>query len=80
MSQAGSAVTLPFVIQNGQTFIRDTFIQDATITMRKSPIISSRIISFLVSWLAGGKNGNAEFNNVTVRGTVYATPGNLPGK
>jgi predicted phage tail protein len=31
MSQAGSAVTLPFVIQNGQTFIRASFIQDGTI-------------------------------------------------
>ena len=35
MSQAGAAVTLPFVIQNGQTFIRDTFIQDGTITNAK---------------------------------------------
>lgn len=31
MSQAGGAVTLPFVIQNGQTFIRDTLIQDGSI-------------------------------------------------
>ncbi|WP_265460401.1 host specificity protein J, partial [Enterobacter hormaechei] len=30
MAQAGGAVSLPFVIQNGQTFIRDTFIQDGT--------------------------------------------------
>ncbi|UTJ46105.1 phage tail protein [Atlantibacter subterranea] len=35
MSQAGGAVTLPFVIQNGQTFIRDTLIGDATITRAK---------------------------------------------
>ena len=35
MSYAGSTVTLPFVIQNGQTFIRDTFIQDGTITNAK---------------------------------------------
>jgi len=34
-TQAGSTVSLPFVIQNGQTFIRDTFIQDATITRAK---------------------------------------------
>ncbi|WP_116330088.1 phage tail protein, partial [Enterobacter hormaechei] len=31
MAQAGGAVTLPFVIQNGQVFIRETFIQDGTI-------------------------------------------------
>lgn len=35
MSQAGGTVTLPFVIQNGQTFIRDTFIQDGTIENAK---------------------------------------------
>lgn len=35
MSQAGAAVTLPFVIQNGQTFIRDSIIQDGTITNAK---------------------------------------------
>ncbi|MCE0845975.1 DUF1983 domain-containing protein [Buttiauxella sp. A2-C1_F] len=35
MTQAGGAVTLPFVIQNGQTIIRDTVIGDATITRAK---------------------------------------------
>ena len=35
MSQAGAAASLPFVIQNGQTFIRDTFIQYAAITLAK---------------------------------------------
>ncbi|WP_222890354.1 DUF1983 domain-containing protein [Enterobacter sp. C2] len=35
MSYAGSTVTLPFVIQNGQVFIRDSFIQDGTITNAK---------------------------------------------
>uniref|UniRef100_UPI00352698C0 host specificity protein J n=1 Tax=Enterobacter wuhouensis TaxID=2529381 RepID=UPI00352698C0 len=34
-TQAGSTVSLPFVIQNGQTFIRDTFIQDGTISNAK---------------------------------------------
>ncbi|MGQ7154835.1 DUF1983 domain-containing protein, partial [Escherichia coli] len=35
MAQAGGSVSLPFVIQNGQTFIRDTFIQDGTISNAK---------------------------------------------
>ena len=35
MTQAGGTVTLPFVIQNGQTFINDAFIQDGTITNAK---------------------------------------------
>ncbi|MFT2917492.1 DUF1983 domain-containing protein, partial [Enterobacter sp. 01-M-02-PA-ECC] len=30
-SQAGSTVSLPFVIQNGQTFINDAFFRDASI-------------------------------------------------
>ncbi|MFB4816416.1 host specificity protein J [Enterobacter hormaechei subsp. hoffmannii] len=34
-SQAGSTVSLPFVIQNGQTFIRASFIQDGTIENAK---------------------------------------------
>ena len=42
MSQAGGAVTLPFVIQNGQTFIRDTFIQDGS-------IINAKIGNFIQS-------------------------------
>jgi len=35
MSQAGGAVTLPFVIQNGQTFINDAFFRDASIQFGK---------------------------------------------
>jgi len=35
MSYAGSTVTLPFVIQNGQVIIRDSVIGDATITRAK---------------------------------------------
>lgn len=32
---AGNSVALPFVIQNGETFIRDSFIQDGTISNAK---------------------------------------------
>ena len=81
MTQAGGAVTLPFVIQNGQTFIRDTFIQDGTIANAK---IGSYIQSS--TWDGSGnvgwhinKSGYAVFNNVTVRGTVYATNGSFKG-
>ncbi|MFO4159547.1 host specificity protein J, partial [Enterobacter hormaechei] len=34
-SQAGSTVSLPFVIQNGQTFINDAFFRDASIQFGK---------------------------------------------
>ncbi|HDS7660865.1 TPA: phage tail protein [Enterobacter kobei] len=79
MAQAGGTVTLPFVIQNGQTFIRDTFIQDGTISNAK---IGSYIQSStwdgtgIVGWHIN-KSGYATFNNVTVRGSIYATNGNF---
>lgn len=52
MTQAGGDITLPFVIQNGQTFIRDTFIQDGTITNAKigSFIQSSNYVAGSVGW------------------------------
>ncbi|MCI1899241.1 MAG: DUF1983 domain-containing protein [Enterobacter sp.] len=81
MSQAGGAVTLPFVIQNGQTFISDSFIQDGTIANAK---IGNYIQSS--TWDGSGnvgwhinKSGFATFNNVTIRGTVYATNGSFKG-
>ncbi|MBM6605538.1 DUF1983 domain-containing protein [Enterobacteriaceae bacterium RIT814] len=78
MSQAGGAVTLPFVIQNGQTFIRDTFIQDGTISNAKigNFIQSNTFTAGSAGWNIN-KNGNAEFNNATVRGSLYATNGNF---
>ncbi|MGT1845018.1 phage tail protein [Enterobacter hormaechei subsp. xiangfangensis] len=77
--QAGATVTLPFVIQNGQTIIRDTVIGDGTIGNAK---ISSYIQSSTwdgtgnVGWHIN-KSGYATFNNVTVRGSIYATNGNF---
>lgn len=82
MTQAGGAVTLPFVIQNGQAIIRDTVIGDGTISNLK---IGSYIQSSTwdgtgnVGWHIN-KSGFATFNNVTIRGTVYATNGEFTGK
>ncbi|MFY7239175.1 phage tail protein [Enterobacter cloacae complex sp. IR5450] len=79
MAQAGGAVTLPFVIQNGQVFIRETLIQDGTIGNAK---IGNYIQSSTwdgtgnVGWHIN-KSGYAVFNNVTVRGSIYATTGNF---
>ncbi|EPG6291981.1 phage tail protein [Enterobacter cloacae] len=52
MSQAGGAVTLPFVIQNGQTFIRASFIQDGTISNAKigNFIQSNNYVAGSVGW------------------------------
>ncbi|HCR0604444.1 TPA: phage tail protein [Enterobacter cloacae] len=79
MTQAGGNVTLPFVIQNGQTIIRNSVIGEGTIDNTK---IGSYIQS--TTWDGTGnvgwhinKSGYATFNNVTVRGSIYATNGNF---
>ncbi|MGF2399132.1 host specificity protein J [Enterobacter cloacae] len=79
MTQAGGNVTLPFVIQNGQTIIRNTVIGEGAIDNTK---IGSYIQS--TTWDGTGnvgwhinKSGYATFNNVTVRGSIYATNGNF---
>lgn len=81
-SMAGGTVTLPFVIQNGQTIIRDTVIGDGTIgNLKLGNYIQSSTWdgSGNVGWHIN-KSGYAVFNNVTVRGTVYATNGEFTGK
>lgn len=81
-SMAGGTVTLPFVIQNGQTIIRDTVIGDGTIgNLKLGNYIQSSTWDGTgnVGWHIN-KSGYAVFNNVTVRGTVYATNGEFTGK
>ncbi|MEX5411492.1 MULTISPECIES: host specificity protein J [Atlantibacter] len=74
MSQAGAAVTLPFVIQNGQTFIRDTFIQDGTISNAKigNFIQSNNYQAGLVGW-RWDKNGSVENNGSDGEGAMRQT-------
>ena len=52
MNQAGGNVTLPFVIQNGQVFIRETLIQDGTIGNAKigNYIQSNNYVAGSVGW------------------------------
>ncbi|HHF9070591.1 TPA: DUF1983 domain-containing protein [Escherichia coli] len=78
---AGNSVALPFVIQNGQTFIRASFIQDGTIENAKigNYIQSNNYAAGSAGWKLN-KAGDAEFNNVTVRGVVYASGGSFTGK
>ncbi|MHA0960873.1 TipJ family phage tail tip protein [Enterobacter cancerogenus] len=70
--------TLPFVIQNGQTFIRETFIQDGTISNAKigNYIQSNDYVAGSKGWSIP-KNGSPEFNNGTFRGALYAISGNF---
>ncbi|WP_163373477.1 phage tail tip fiber protein [Escherichia coli] len=78
---AGNSVALPFVIQNGQTFIRASFIQDGTIENAKigNYIQSNNYVAGSAGWKLD-KAGDAEFNNVTVRGVVYASGGSFTGE
>lgn len=78
---AGNSVALPFVIQNGETFIRASFIQDGTIENAKigNYIQSNNYAVGSAGWKLN-KTGDAEFNNVTVRGVVYASGGRFTGE
>lgn len=78
---AGNSVALPFVIQNGRTFIRASFIQDGTIENAKigNYIQSNNYAAGSAGWKLN-KAGDAEFNNVTVRGVVYASGGSFTGE
>lgn len=78
---AGNSVALPFVIQNGQTFIRASFIKDGTIENAKigNYIQSNNYAAGSAGWKLN-KAGDAEFNKVTVRGVVYASDGSFTGE
>ena len=73
---AGNSVALPFVIQNGQTFIRASFIQDGTIENAKigNYIQSNNYAAGSAGWRIT-KDGASEFNNVIVRGEIHAAVG-----
>lgn len=62
---AGNSVALPFVIQNGQTFIRASFIQDGTIENAKigNFIQSNNYVAGSVGWKLD-KEGAFEINGV----------------
>ncbi|MEN4278702.1 TipJ family phage tail tip protein [Serratia marcescens] len=74
----GSAVSVPFAIEGGQVFMNSAFIKDAAIDSAKiaQHIQSSNWISGQRGW-AINKNGYAEFQQVTIRGSVYADAGNF---
>ncbi|TKV14835.1 host specificity protein J [Citrobacter sp. wls615] len=81
MSGSGNTENSPFAGVNGQVFISDAFIQDGSIDNAKiGQYIQSNVYTpGSVGWHIN-KNGNSEFNNVTVRGTVYASDGEFTGK
>lgn len=72
----GSEVSVPFAIEDGQVFINHALIKDATIDSAKiaQQIQSSNYIDGQRGW-AINKNGYAQFQQVTVRGSVYSDAG-----
>ncbi|EDJ1279879.1 phage tail protein [Salmonella enterica] len=78
-AQSG-AFTLPFVVENNQVIINSAVIKDGSITNAKIAnfINSNNWQSGVAGW-AINKEGYAEFNQVTVRGTVYANAGSFTG-
>ncbi|HIG8973806.1 TPA: phage tail tip fiber protein [Escherichia coli] len=81
MTDANGTYTTPFYVTNGAMYVREAFIKDASITTAK---IAEQIQSRNYSWENGtgwaiNKNGAAVFNQVTIRGTVYANSGVFNG-
>ncbi|MGS9609523.1 phage tail tip fiber protein [Salmonella enterica subsp. enterica serovar Infantis] len=78
-AQSGS-FTLPFVVENNQVIINSAVIKDGSITNAKiANFINSNNWQSGVSGWAINKEGYAEFNQVTVRGGVYASYGSFTG-
>ncbi|EPN9608195.1 phage tail tip fiber protein, partial [Cronobacter malonaticus] len=73
---SGASQFSPFAVVGGQVFMSSAFIQDGTITSAKigAFIQSNNYVAGSTGWIIS-KEGNAEFNAVTVRGTIIATEG-----
>ncbi|WP_172728712.1 host specificity protein J [Kluyvera cryocrescens] len=80
LSGEGDAQFSPFAVINGQAFLSEAIIRDASITNAKigQYIRSSNWVPGEAGWNID-KNGDAEFNNVTSRGTIYGTDGWFKG-
>lgn len=75
-SSTGGTFTLPFVVENNQVFINSLLVKNGSITnaMIGNFIQSNNFISGKQGWRIT-KDGGSEFNNVVVRGEVYAAEG-----
>lgn len=81
MTEANGTYMTPFYVTNGAMYVNEAFIKDASITTAK---IAQQIQSSNYSWENGtgwaiNKDGNAVFNQATIRGTVYAYAGEFSG-
>ncbi|EET8106817.1 DUF1983 domain-containing protein [Escherichia coli] len=90
MTAANGTYQTPFYVTNGAMYVREAFIKDASIGTAKiadaaittakiaQQVQSTNYASGSTGWMIN-KNGSAEFNNVTVRGAVYASSGKFSG-
>jgi predicted phage tail protein len=79
LSGQGSVQYSPFSVSGGQVFIADGMIKEASIGIGKiSESLQSRNYSASAGWYID-KTGIAIFNQVTVRGIVYASAGVFTG-
>lgn len=80
MTAANGTYQTPFYVTNGAMYVREAFIKDGSIDNAK---IGNVITSYNWNGSDQGwaivKDGWATFNNVTVRGTVYANSGVFNG-
>lgn len=79
-SADGKAYGMPFFISGGQVFIQSGVFQDLSVSFAKisDTVRSTNYVAGNTGWNLP-KSGNAEFNNVTVRGAVFATSGSFTG-
>lgn len=80
MSGSNGNYYSPWAVVNGDVFINSAFIQTASIDFAKisDTLQSTNFISGQTGWRLP-KSGNGEFNDVVVRGTVYAIDGSFRG-
>lgn len=71
---------LPFVVENNQVFIDSLVVKDGSINNAKigQYIRSYNYVPGMLGWNID-KNGDAEFNNATIRGTLYGNDGWFKG-
>lgn len=79
-NQQSGGFTLPFVVENNQVFINSLLVKNGSIGNAQiaDQINSNNWSSGAAGWMIN-KNGYAEFNQITVRGTVYANAGSFTG-
>lgn len=76
VNNTGGQVTIPFVVDSGTTYMNAACIKNGTIDNAKiGPYIQSTNYAKGSAGWNINKTGSAEFNDVTVRGTVHASSG-----